>query len=96
MYTKITNTLSTIMVFGLCTCKWGTLASVKDHGTVSLTQISCNMVFSKFQNARKVGTLCIQAWCLKLQAMLYYYKQWILLTLFQLGRNIKCPYTSLS
>ena len=29
-----------------------------DHSTVPLTQISCNTVFSKSQNARKVGTLC--------------------------------------
>ena len=37
----------------------GILALVGDHSTVPLTQISCNTVFSKSQNARKAGTLCI-------------------------------------
>ena len=36
----------------------GELALVGDHSTVPLTQISCNTVFSKSQNARKAGTLC--------------------------------------
>ena len=30
-YTKITNTVSTTKVFGLCTCKWGILALVGDQ-----------------------------------------------------------------
>ena len=29
-YTKITNMVSTTMVFDLCTCKWGTFALVGD------------------------------------------------------------------
>ena len=29
-YTKITNTISTTTVFGLCTCKWGIFALVGD------------------------------------------------------------------
>ena len=29
-YTKITNTVSTTRVFGLCTCKWGIFALVED------------------------------------------------------------------
>ena len=37
----------------------GILALVGDHSTVPLTQISCNTIFSKSQNERKVGTLCI-------------------------------------
>ena len=37
----------------------GELALVGDYSTVPLTRISCNTVFSKSQNARKVGTLCI-------------------------------------
>ena len=36
----------------------GESALVEDHSTVPLTQISCNTVFSKSQNARKAGTLC--------------------------------------
>ena len=40
------------VLVGLCTCKWGTPYSPP------LTRISCNMVFSKSQNARKAGTLC--------------------------------------
>ena len=35
----------------------GELALVGNHSTVPLTQISCNTVFSKSQNARKAGTL---------------------------------------
>ena len=35
------------------------LALVGDHSTVPLKQISCNMIFSKSQNERKAGTLCI-------------------------------------
>ena len=55
-----TNTVSTTTVFGLCTCKWGIFALVEyPPPTVPLTRISCNRVFSKSQNARKVGTLCI-------------------------------------
>ena len=41
----------------------GDLAVVGDCSTVPLTQISCNTVFSKSQNARKVGTLCIFVGC---------------------------------
>ena len=37
----------------------GISALVGDHSTVPLTRISCNTIFSKSQNARKVGTLCI-------------------------------------
>ena len=36
----------------------GELSLVGDHSTVPLTRISCSMVFSKSQNARKAGTLC--------------------------------------
>ena len=36
----------------------GELALVGDHSTVPLTRISCNTVFSKSQNERKVGTPC--------------------------------------
>ena len=36
----------------------GGLAVVGDCSTVPLTQISCNTVFSKSQNARKAETLC--------------------------------------
>ena len=36
----------------------GILALVGDHSTVPLTQVSCNTVFSKSQNACKAGTLC--------------------------------------
>ena len=61
-YTKITNTVSTTTVFALCTHRWGIFAVVRDPLTVPLVQISCNMVFSKSQNARKVGTLCIALW----------------------------------
>ena len=49
--TKTTNTVSTTTVFGL--------VLVGDYNTVPLTRISCNTVFSKYQNARKEGTLCI-------------------------------------
>ena len=38
----------------------GDLALVGDHSTVPLTRISCNKVFSKSQNVRKAGTLCIR------------------------------------
>ena len=54
-YTKITNTVSTTTVFGLCTCKWGIFAVVGDFST--LTQISYSMVFSKSQNAHMARTL---------------------------------------
>jgi hypothetical protein len=32
---------------------------VGDHSTVPLTRVSCNTVFSKSQNVRKAGTLCM-------------------------------------
>ena len=40
----------------------GELALVGDHSAVPLTQISCNTVFFKSQNARKTGTLCMPKW----------------------------------
>ena len=40
-YMKITNMVSTTMVFGLLMCKLGIFAVVRDCSTVPLTQISC-------------------------------------------------------
>ena len=38
----------------------GDFCVIRGPATVQLTQISCNMVFSKSQNARQVGPLCIE------------------------------------
>ena len=54
---KITNTVSTTMVFGLCTGKWGDFCISRGLSTVPLTQISCPTVFSKSQNACKVSSI---------------------------------------
>ena len=58
-YTKITNTVSTTTDFGLCTRQWGKIVLSESISTVPLTQISCKTVFSKSQNARKAGNLCV-------------------------------------
>ena len=36
-YTKITNTVSTTTIFGLCTCKWGDFCVSRGFATVPLT-----------------------------------------------------------
>ena len=66
-YTKITKAVSTTTVFGLCTCKWGDFGVSRGLTTVPLTQISCDTVFSKSQNACKVGTFCTHKHCHKFQ-----------------------------
>ena len=52
-YTKISNMVSTTMVFGLCTCKWGIFPLVGPYSPSNT--ILCKTVFSKSQNARKRG-----------------------------------------
>ena len=63
-YMKITNMVSTTMVFGLCTCIWGIFCVSRGLTTVPLTRISCNTFFFKSQNVCKVGVplyqKCIQ------------------------------------
>ena len=51
-YTKITNTVSTTTVFGLCR-QVGDFGVSRGISTVPLAQISCNTVFSKSQNVCK-------------------------------------------
>ena len=69
-YTKITNTflLQSFLAYVRASAAF---LSVGDHSTVPLTRISCNTVFSKSQNARKAGTLCM----LKSWLIIHFYAQ---------------------
>ena len=64
----------------------GELALVGDHSTVPLTRISCNTVFSKSQNACKVGTLCTRShvWNYNLSCLMIFDENvaWMLLCVF--------------
>ena len=57
----------------------GELALVGDHSTVPLTRISCNTVFSKYQNVHKAVTLCIVRYACHHNLLLIRNPSWILI-----------------
>ena len=89
---KITNTVSTTTVFGLCMCKWGIFALVP---LTQIYQISSSTVFSNTANVYRqmtdklmfISVISTVRWIRKLDIVkckIYWYLNWSLCLIYRM------------